>query len=1236
MRARPRRHRTILRVSACAFAGFLGTLNSSAQTQPPSANDRVTGLDISAWQGNWTTTQWATIHRPTNQTNSNGVFGDGRDFVFIRSSRGGTTGYYDQSDSDNSNNLNTLSQRYDDPYFCQNITRATAAGMLAGPYHFGRMDIISTTKNADGIPNTGTDEADHFVQMAGPWMRPGYLLPVFDFEAGNGFRTASELAQFAIDFSNRIYAVKGIRPQVYIGNNYASPMNNIVESPAIVAAMPNLWTARWPNQTDPNSIAIQNTDPGDYTSTVYGPWDNAPGSADPWSFWQYASTAHLNAYSGNLDVDVAHGNIEFVKDRLVPAFWTQTTGGNWGTVTNWNSGETPTAPVQGPGQVARVGTLVLPTPRAPGRPGENNITGADDSVILDRSSESITVTIDSTTPAVSIRRLTLNERLNVSGSTLGVRLTGIVGSGGMLSVSGGTTTIDQATFNAGSALDFAGAGTFTVGSLILNADVTYTGMAGMGLLNGKTGAPAINLGGATRSFTIADGSAATDLRVALPISNGNLTKEGLGTLELTGNNAGFTGIVTINNGYLLLSANNQLGASGVTTGQTTTTGGTVRLSGSNLVYNVPLTIGGAGNSVTLSTAGALENVSGNNTWSGPITLAGDQGNINQPKLNQIYAAAGTTLTLSGVISNPQSIAATWAKTGDGDVVLTGASPNTYTNLTRVFGGRLIIEKDGALGSAGGNSATGNTFMLGSAANTIAFRAPAGSSGLNYNTVEWIHTDSTGVTGFGQIDNLGGNNVFAGHIGLGGSSAGGTLKNSSIGVTAGSLEIKGGLYARSTTGSEPRNIAKSGPGTLILSGDSGVAPANTQDAFLASGTAFNINDGTVLLKGTAGATANVPAVSLWNVNSATARLSLDKTNATGSASVFLYGGTLHTAATTGGPVEVAGQFLLPATGTGGTIDVGAGATLSLTGSVSNSGKTLTKTGAGTLNFSTLPGGHSAGSAFVASAGTTNLNADAGLPTSFALNVNVGAATVNMNASQHLANVSIASGGLVTLAPGKTTMLRMTGLSIANGGVLETNDDDIVVDYAVGQTSPYTAMCGYAVNAFINPTGGVMRTGSMLSPNRIVAVIENATAGYTDWGGESIDATSVIGKYLIFGDRNMDGTVSPSDYNWTLPIPEPGVGTAGWRGGDFTYDGVVNYLDYAASDANLSLGSARDQLIAQHTGLYGQPYLDALAQAEAGNYAYLLSGEAIPEPATVVLMSVAFTAAVVARRRRVVTC
>ncbi|MEX0642274.1 MAG: glycoside hydrolase family 25 protein, partial [Pirellulales bacterium] len=396
--------------TSLALAIAVSAISSGA----PAMAQRVTGIDVSAWQGNLSQANWDTIHRATDQQ-VGGIFGDGKSFVFIRSSRGGTTGYYNQSNAGNNNppGQNTLSQRYDDPYFIQNITRATTAGMFAGTYHFGRMDIIASTLNANGVPNNGTDEANHFIEMAGAWMRPGYLPPVFDFEAGLGIRTASELAQFAIDFSDRIYAVKGIRPAVYTGANYAAPMNAIPESTTVVAAYPTLWIARWPNQADPNSIDIQGTDPGDYTPTVYGPWDNAPNPSDPWTFWQYASTARLNGISNggaNVDVDVAHGGIEYVKDHLVPALWLTDSSGDWSTLGNWNSGQAPVAPVQGPGQVARVGPLTLPAQRLPGAAGPAVTDGLNDTVILDRPSANVTVALSS--GSYNIRKLYAREALN--------------------------------------------------------------------------------------------------------------------------------------------------------------------------------------------------------------------------------------------------------------------------------------------------------------------------------------------------------------------------------------------------------------------------------------------------------------------------------------------------------------------------------------------------------------------------------------------------------------------------------------------------------------------------------------------------------------------------------------------------------------------------------------------------------------------------------------------------------
>lgn len=537
---------------------------------------RVLGLDVSAWQTEITTTEWATLKRPANQQ-VGGVFGDGRDFVFIRSSRGGTTGYYNQNDADNSNGLNTLSQRYDDPYYIQNITRATNAGLFAGTYHFSRPDIVASTLNSGGIANTGTDEANHFMQMAGPWMRPGYLLPVHDLEAGDNIRSDNEMAQFTIDFSNRIYDVMGIRPAIYTNGNYAAFVIGGASTALrteVVNKHPALWTARWPNQANPDAIDVQNSEPKDSYANIYGPWDDT-GITHPWSFWQYASTMKLNGNNNktsNTDVNVANGGIEFLKDNLVPALWTNDNSGDWSTLANWNSGQIPVAPVQGPGQVARVGAMTLPTPRLPGAAGSGVTSGQHDTVILDRPNANITVTLSS--GSHNIRKLYAREALTITGGTLDVNYVPSADSTPIsaqfsAAVSLGAANLSVHTLQVDSTRTFTIDGgnltankinlmphASTPAKILLNGDLSFTPLAnaaaviGNGTGAGLTGR--VDLGGANRTFSVADGTAANDLSISVPVLNGGITKTGAGTLVLSGANT-YGGDTAVEQGALSLT-----------------------------------------------------------------------------------------------------------------------------------------------------------------------------------------------------------------------------------------------------------------------------------------------------------------------------------------------------------------------------------------------------------------------------------------------------------------------------------------------------------------------------------------------------------------------------------------------------------------------------------------------------------------------------------------------------------
>ena len=547
---------------------------------------RVLGIDVSAWQTEITTTEWATLKRPTNQQ-VGGVFGDGRDFVFMRSSRGGTTGYYNQNDSDNSDGNNTLSQRYDDPYYIQNMTRATNAGLFAGTYHFSRPDIIATTLNAGGIPNTGADEADHFMQMGGPWMRPGYLLPIHDLEAGDGVRTDNAMAQFTLDFSNRMFQVMGIRPGIYTNGNYAANILAQATNPTsaqIVATHPTLWSARWPNQADPASIDVQNANPKDSYAPIYGPWDDT-GVTHPWSFWQYASTMRLNGNNNkgsNTDVNVANGGMEFLKDKLVPALWMNDNSGDWSTLASWNSGQTPVAPVQGPGQVARVGALTLPTPRLPGAAGSGVTSGQHDTVILERANANITVTHAAGT--TNIRKLYAREALNITGGELTINYVPSPDStpiaaqfSAAVSLSGGSLSVHT--------LQVDSTRTFTVGGgnltfnkinlmphvstpakILMSGDMNVTPLADAtatianGAGSGTSGR--VDLGGANREFNVANGGAEVDLSISVPVINGGLTKAGLGTLALSGANT-YAGDTALEAGTLRLAGANLSNAADV-------------------------------------------------------------------------------------------------------------------------------------------------------------------------------------------------------------------------------------------------------------------------------------------------------------------------------------------------------------------------------------------------------------------------------------------------------------------------------------------------------------------------------------------------------------------------------------------------------------------------------------------------------------------------------------------------
>jgi autotransporter-associated beta strand protein len=168
----------------------------------------------------------------------------------------------------------------------------------------------------------------------------------------------------------------------------------------------------------------------------------------------------------------------------------------------------------------------------------------------------------------------------------------IVISGGTNTVQGGTTGGILQLDSGGTGLEMTGS-TLTLnsdnsvaGTLVLQGDVTShssstTSQIASGLSN--TNAGSIDLSGGTRTFTVENGAAATDLAVGAVIKNGSLIKAGAGQMDLNGANT-LSGTVTVNAGTLTLAASSGSALGSVST-ITVNGGGTLQLGASDQINN---------------------------------------------------------------------------------------------------------------------------------------------------------------------------------------------------------------------------------------------------------------------------------------------------------------------------------------------------------------------------------------------------------------------------------------------------------------------------------------------------------------------------------------------------------------------------------------------------------------------------------------------------------------------------
>jgi hypothetical protein len=301
------------------------------------------------------------------------------------------------------------------------------------------------------------------------------------------------------------------------------------------------------------------------------------------------------------------------------------------------------------------------------------------------------------------------------------------------------------------------------------------------------------------------------------------------------------------------------------------------------------------------------------------------------------------------------------------------------------------------------------------------------------------------------------------------------------------------------------------------------------------------------------------------------------------------------------------------------------TLLISGAVDNSAsRTITKLGPGPLEFSGAQT-HGAGAVLTVSAGTANLNANAGSDTARNLTVNANS-TTNFGAGQHLAALNVGAGATATITAGGAKNVVTGALTIAGGGTptgkLDLTNNGAIIDYT--GTSPAANVraqilagrggsgLGKTWNGQGITSSAAMAAAATEPESRSVAYAENSAlplGAYTTFRGQTVDSTSVLMAFTRTGDANLDGVVNDDDVTVVGASYAPGVAGASWATGDFDYNGFVD-------DDDVTL-----------LGVFYNPSAAPLLGSPPGTVT------AVPEPAAFYMAILAVAFLVVWRCRRI---
>ena len=773
---------------------------------------------------------------------------------------------------------------------------------------------------------------------------------------------------------------------------------------------------------------------------------------------------------------------------------------------------------------------------------------------------------------VSAGTLTITD-----GSALGSTDAGTtVANGATLALSGGIAvgteaiTLDGTGVGAGGALRSVSGVNTIGGAITLGSAAQITTLADSLTISG-------NVTGTNTDLTLsALGSSLVAISGNIGTGSGGVTKLGTGVATLSGAST-YTGTTSVSTGTLRIQSAGALG---------TAAGGTTVASGATLQIDGGAGITVAGESLTLngtgaSGLGALNNLTGDNTWTGGVTLGSAatvradggsltiSGDVTNGGFGLTVTGAGNT-TISGAISGDGGV------TKDGAGVLTLAGANAHAGLTQVNSGRLVLDGGAAIADTGAVNLSAGTVELADSETVDVFNGTGGSLDLGTSTLTLAGTLGssfnglvTGGAGSGLVKNGATTATFTGAF---------TMADGTITVNDGTLILSNGtntigqiVVAGTTPGAATLRIAATGAaggaagqirttGSVIDLGD-GVDNAtpveiasNTTQIQVTTGTATQsgivsedaagrplekIGDGTLILSGanTYTGTTTVSAGTLALANAGAV---------SNGASTLVASGTtlrLDTAANVGALGNVAGA--------GGTVDLqantitlgGAAVTDSFAGVITGAGG-LTKVGTGTQ---TLTGANdyagqttvNAGVLQIGDAGTSGTLGSGGV----AVNA-PGTLAFNRTDTVTVANVFTGNGTINQAGTGTTIL---TGTSGAFVGTTNVNAGVLRVDGTLGDV---TSVLNVNNNGTLQGTGTVGGNVTVASGGTLAAGAGAGSAGVLSIGGNLLlqagsttrfdlptpnqnaaatnDRINVTGSVTLGGTLTVDGALAAGYY------------------------------------------------------------------------------------------------------------